>query len=1277
MSIGRAILRGIFSRTTAGLLGLLGLGLIIWFGGPYLGVGASHPLEDASTRIVLLILILSFLLFWLLHWPVSVVAVAALCLFLWYGGPLLTIGGVAPLEPEWLRILVISLLAAAFGLYMLYRLWQAVRANDDLLQKILHPRPGTPESPAKEQLLEVRSILQKALRHLRGVGAEPAEQGFRCRLGRLFQGSRYIYELPWYMILGAPGIGKTTAIAHSGLRFPLAEQAGGLPLAGVEGTRNCAWWFSNEAVLIDTAGRYTTHESNAVVDEAEWKGFLALLRKHRPRAPINGALLALSAEDLLGKSAAELARQAAPLRERLLELQRELGIRFPIYVLVTKMDLLKGFSEYFHDLNSDGRDQVWGFTLPYVRKQTQSIDDIMRLAEGELDLLTRRLEQGLNTRLREEYDTEKRRALYCFPGEFDALREPLLRMLELVFFESRYNSAKIQNIMRGVYFTSAVQTPRAATPENTTLMQRIMDMAQGMTQGMGGYGGDPRTAPPVLSDSRSYFLRDALRGVIFPEAFLVQPNLRWELRFRTIRGLGHLLLLLLAVALGGALLGSKERNMLLLEDLRNKTAQLEKSLDAVSADSGGELLPYALHQACTLTKYPDFDPASPPLAWRAGLYAAGPAAESADALCRALQRRFLLPPVQARLVRHLSEKLAKTAAPKASHAELYEALRLYLSLHDEENYDADALLAWFINDIKTSPADSFFAKHDLLPEYLERLLLGAPEGFGSALTPDTALVNRARAVLRGDTREERLYALAKAHLRAAAAEDFIPARHVGEQGTQVLYRISGHALSEAIPGLFTRAGYLEIFSPGLTTFLLPALRQDAWIMGDAENENQGKRGFRPLSSQQMSRKIRRLYLEEYAATWKRFVEDIHALPGSTPESVIANLNILGGTSSPLEQLALAVARETALTGKEKDAAAQVLDAAVKKAKAKTRTTDLEFGTLDAVNLVDRHFAALRKVVTGSVAPDAALRPPAAATTECNAVRGLLAEYAAHMADIAKAESSQALPPASDIAQRMQSKAAQLPPFFSTVLRDLAQHGADQESRTRGRTLAQMAEKQVGVPCRRYVERRYPLTADAHDADSVEFSRIFAPGGLFDAFFQTHLAPLVDTEARPWQYREPTPGAPDLTGFERAAAIRDALFRGGDAKTWSLELQLSVVDMDPRIERMDLSIGKETLQYEHGPSKPMAVIWDGASAKATAELAVRPRNLGIAPLKASGPWALLHLLQQGTVEQTETPGNFLLTFDLDGYAITLEMTASADNPLTSDVFSGFSCPRDMP
>ena len=161
-----------------------------------------------------------------------------------------------------------------------------------------------------------------------------------------------LYDLPWYIIIGPPGAGKTTAIVNSGLNFPLAQKFGKEALRGVGGTRNCDWWFTDQAILLDTAGRYTTQDSGSESsDAAGWIAFLALLRKYRKRRPINGVLVAMSMAELATQTDTERARHVAAVRERLDEFARSCKILLPVYLVLTKCDLLAGFNEFFDDLS--------------------------------------------------------------------------------------------------------------------------------------------------------------------------------------------------------------------------------------------------------------------------------------------------------------------------------------------------------------------------------------------------------------------------------------------------------------------------------------------------------------------------------------------------------------------------------------------------------------------------------------------------------------------------------------------------------------------------------------------------------------------------------------------------------------------------------------------------------------------------------------------------------------------------------------------------------------
>src|SRR4029077_15372780 len=111
-------------------------------------------------------------------------------------------------------------------------------------------------------------------------------------------------------------------------------------------TATCDWWFFEQCVVLEVAGRYLSQTDEAA-DGAEWRRLLGLLRRTRWREPLNGVVVTLTAEDLAGRPTERLAEEAGQMRRRLDELGRELGIVFPVYLLVTRLDTIPGFTRFF------------------------------------------------------------------------------------------------------------------------------------------------------------------------------------------------------------------------------------------------------------------------------------------------------------------------------------------------------------------------------------------------------------------------------------------------------------------------------------------------------------------------------------------------------------------------------------------------------------------------------------------------------------------------------------------------------------------------------------------------------------------------------------------------------------------------------------------------------------------------------------------------------------------------------------------------------------------
>ncbi|TIT44996.1 MAG: type VI secretion system membrane subunit TssM, partial [Mesorhizobium sp.] len=175
---------------------------------------------------------------------------------------------------------IIALLVIFWLIWLIVAQRRAIRANRMFVAEIAAPTVEKPLSPGEENVAAVGAKFAEVMAELK-----------RRKLG----GRTFLREMPWYVIVGPPATGKTTALRQSGLNFPIDLTD---DLQGVGGTRNCDWFFSENAVLIDTAGRYVQQESQPDVDAAEWLGFLDLLKKHRGRRALNGVIVALSIDAL-------------------------------------------------------------------------------------------------------------------------------------------------------------------------------------------------------------------------------------------------------------------------------------------------------------------------------------------------------------------------------------------------------------------------------------------------------------------------------------------------------------------------------------------------------------------------------------------------------------------------------------------------------------------------------------------------------------------------------------------------------------------------------------------------------------------------------------------------------------------------------------------------------------------------------------------------------------------------------------------------------------------
>lgn len=790
----------------------------------------------------------------------------------WFAGPLLDVGGTAPLAGEAARAVAIAAVVLLFVAQMAWRAAAAGRRNRRLMDGLLPgARGAAAETPGAPEVAVLGQRFTQALQVLRTRRVGGAKSVLAW-----FKRPPYVYELPWYIVMGAPGAGKTTTIVNSGLEFPFAVELGPKALRGAGGTRNCDWWFTSDAVLIDTAGRYTTQDSYREADRAAWLGFLRLLVQHRPRQPINGAILALSATDLLQPDADKRRKLAREMRERIDELHAQLGIRFPIYLMVTKCDLLAGFVEFFADFDKDERSQVWGATLP-LENDADASARLLRL-NNELVALEKSLHECLINRLHDERDRERRTALFAFPQQWRVLRDALTEMVRATF-ES--GDARAVLLLRGVYFTSATQE---GSPMDRALgaLSRALGLAH-------------RVLPPGRPSGRSYFVTRLLREVILGEAGLAGTNRRWERRRAWLHGGVVAASVLLTVAMLGWAWRQYAGNTELLADASRTGARLQAQASvakAAAADDLSSMVPL-LDGLWSLARQPE----------GARRHAAGLGLDQQANLVAAAQdayhhllRETLVPRLARRLERRLGAAVVGDAVTTG-----YEALKAYLMLFGGTHFDAAALRGYLLADWDSDPTRlGNAAARRALREHLDRLL--ASGEVGAPAMADAQLVARTRQQVVSVPLAQRLLA----RLRQADASQgdttlsIEPA--VLPLASKLLARASGVALESGVGVLYTRAALA-----GLRARVLDGLRQldqeAPWVLGQAVPAADAGARTRLVDAIEAQVNVERL------RAWDSLVHDLRLQPPASLAAAAEQAQHLSRPDSPLLVVLAAALRD--------------------------------------------------------------------------------------------------------------------------------------------------------------------------------------------------------------------------------------------------------------------------------------------------------------------------------------------------------------------------------
>jgi type VI secretion system protein ImpL len=1155
----------------------------------------------------------------------------------------------------WIRILVtIGAVLLVVGTYVVRRLRAkaAARALERELLKQAEQQAASARPDRRVEINELRAQFKRGIEALKA-----------SRLGAT--GASALYALPWYMIVGPPGAGKTTAIRHSGLDFPIPDAGGAL--RGVGGTRNCDWWFTNEAILLDTAGRFATQAD----DHEEWSAFLDLLRKYRTRAPVNGVLVAISIADVVGATEEQLETTAKALRARIDEVMTRLQMVVPVYVVFTKVDLIAGFVETFEDLKKSERAQIWGVTLPLDQGNEPA-----KAFEREYATLLESLHGHALRRLRSARDPRVRARVEQFPMEMRAIGGPLAEFIGALL---RKNTFQETPLFRGAYFTSGTQEGRP--------LDRVM---AGMVRAFGLRVAAQEQAP--RADAKSYFLTDLFRNVIFPDRFVAartRGEARRQLALRIAIGVSGVLLAGL-IAVPAVTSYSKNREL-----VRTSDAVAQAAAQVEWTDSGNvmEKLSRVDPLRARLRELETWAKDGPPLGYRWGMYAGSSLQPPLRDEYVSIMQRAMLRPVKTSLEDRLRsiESNPKRTPEEFNHR--YDDLKKYLMLTEREHLDVDwaaprVARAWAeLTHVKTSDDEAILQLD--ADEYL-RLV---KSGDVAPAPRDERLVSYVRSELLRTPQVGRLY---ESLVRDTNTEIAPIRRETIFTGSSAAFVSSRKNIK--IDGAYTKQGWAKIrrLLDDKTT-----LTSEGWVLGTEERipEDQVKKEVQAL---------RQIYFDRFREAWRDFLADLVVARPTNAEGSLEQLLALNEPEWPYLRLIRILGDNVELELSDAEAGREsLLERAADKAKEAAKEKLLgQPVSVDAGALLSAPRAqspvelAFKPIVTFGLPPAAgAAGAPPPGPTGLSQYQGTLRKLIGVLTDLKDAKAApdpKAMTGEFETAYRSTtSLLADLDtftrPLLTPLLLDPIAFSWASVLHDAGGAAGGLWEMSAWKVWSTKLEANYPFADATSDTKIEDFAEFFKPekGALWSFYDQSLKASLErqgDDFVPSRRFKAQVAYTPEfLTCLRRSAKISDATF-AADPKAPAVSFEVNLHSVSPDISEVTIEVDGVSRTYTNTPEEWLAVTWPAKDAKARgARIKVR----GISGLSEDiirpGDFGLFHLLDAAEIR----PGTAASRKggEVPVLAATWRLKSQPDSNVKIDIkpdrtesalakgfFSGLKCPR---
>lgn len=1131
------------------------------------------------------------------RWFIPVVFFLLFSLFILFAGPYFAFAEFYPLAALSTRIIVILVVLFIYLLVQFIKYHRQMKKQQNLVKDITE-EDGLNDVINSESA-ELKNKFDEAFKLLKN------KKG----------GQNTLTDIPWYMIIGSPGSGKTTLLSNSGLQFPLFNELGNQAVQGVGGTKNCDWWITQDAVLLDTAGRYSSQDSHQKADQTGWNNFLGLIKKYR-RKPISGLLVSFSMSDLMSMNEYEMSQHILQMKKRIAEVNDFFKTKFPVYIIITKSDMLAGFSQFYETFSHKEREQAFGITFT---KEDSIQGDILSKFSEEFRQLTQSVTRRQWQRISLERDPNRKSLIYSFSDQFSSLKPTLDNIVgNLAKLDDRLTTG----IVRGIYFTSGTQ--------NGAPIDRIIAKVSS------AFGLKSKAKALWNNDQRSYFIKELLQQVIFPESdqfgVLVGHDKRKSLIKRITMATAGVVTLLLVIGF----FISFGNNARYIEQSELSVDNWSKQYES-SVSSGADLRTY-------IPALNDFADNIAAFVEQSETEFSGLGLAQSSSLENALTASYnrLLSSV---LMPYVKRQVELQLRSSENVSEKYQALKAYLMLANADKRDRTFLVYWLHKNLNNQ---GFFTNTEYVQvsAHVNNLV----KNDMSLASVDNSLVDDSRRILQSQSISDIYYDQFRiAYLNKS--EDMLSMAQLAGSDWRTLLTSSRDDI-QTIPRFFTPEIFSQVLGSEIKDYL-NQLESETWILGEGNVINKGA----------LTTQLEKSYARDYVNNWKDLLQSVSVKRTTNMAALDSALKLAGGLNSPLFQLLESVSQATKLVEINSESNLANLSSTVDRVMNKANRLNSLRSTDTPEYLITSQFSQLHELLSQDQK-----------TVVLQKMTTIISDISVSLNfDLRNEEVSVN----DNILKPLQAFAYSQPAPLNRWGEEMATNIKAMRDQTQRLKIAKLWQQSVFNKCNDMIKFKYPFQRSATtDASLRDLSQLFGSSGSIYQFFTKHIQPLIRSNSYPYQWKENvarTYGFNNdvLPFFEKINKIRDSLFSDGSDNP-QLTLAFKPIYLDSRLSKFKMSIHGQSMSYQFGRPSSTNIVWPPQDFGSSSQFAFERRDGSDVGESKAGLFALFKLIDESKNKRINE-NKIEVTFTKNEYEAIYEITGNGrTNPLIISQLSNFKC-----